>query len=148
MKTLDTAEYVSVLKELTEKGNLVRMTVSGSSMSPFLIHARDSVWFRKPDRTLHIGDIVFYRRDSGQYVMHRICRIKKDGCYLVGDAQTEIEGPIRGEQIFGLIIKVERKGVILQPGNIFWEFFSRIWIRIIPMRHMFIRIYGALRGRR
>ncbi len=148
MRTLDTAEYVSVLKDLTDKGSLVRMMISGFSMSPFLIHARDSVWFRKPDRALHIGDIVFYRRDSGQYVMHRICKIKKEGFYLIGDAQTEIEGPIREEQIFGLITKVERKGRILQPGNILWWFFSRIWIRIIPMRRVLIRLYSAVRGRR
>ena len=35
MKFVDTIEYVSMLKTLTEEGKEVRMTVSGSSMSPF-----------------------------------------------------------------------------------------------------------------
>jgi len=148
MRTLDTLEYVSVLKELTDSGNLVRMLVSGSSMSPFLIHARDSVWFQKPDRALRVGDIVFYRRGSGQYVLHRIAKIKNNCCYLIGDAQREIEGPIGMEQIFGLVTKVERKGLILQPGNMCWAFFSKIWIRIIPMRPLLIRLYCKMRGRR
>ena len=40
MKVVDTREYVGMLKELTEEGKEVSMLVFGSSMAPFLIHAR------------------------------------------------------------------------------------------------------------
>ena len=89
-KVVDTREYLNVLRELTEEGKEVSLLITGSSMSPFLIHGRDHVYFRKPDRDLKKGDIVFFQRDSGQYVMHRILRIRKDGYYLVGDGQTEV----------------------------------------------------------
>lgn len=48
MKVVDTREYVGMLKELTEEGKEVSMLVFGSSMAPFLIHARDMIYFKKP----------------------------------------------------------------------------------------------------
>ena len=34
------------------------------------------------------GDMAFFVRDNGQYVMHRICKVDKNGdCFFVGDAQ-------------------------------------------------------------
>ena len=64
MKVVDTREYVGMLKELTEEGKEVSMLVFGSSMAPFLIHARDMIYFKKPDRELQKGDIVFFRRKT------------------------------------------------------------------------------------
>lgn len=144
MKILDTREYVSVLKDLTEEGKVVNMTVAGNSMSPFLIHERDAVCFERRNRELCVGDIVFYQRKNGQYIMHRICRIEPEGFYLVGDAQTEIEGPIEGTQIFAIITKARRNGICMGPGDFWWEFFEHVWIRIIPLRKPLVTIYGAL----
>ena len=143
-RVVDTNEYVSVLRELAEEGRVVSMLIAGSSMSPFLCHNRDYIYFTKPDRELHRGDMVFYQRDTGQYVMHRIYKRKKDGYYMVGDAQTQIEGPLRRDQIFALIIKVKRKGKIIRPGNFWWEFFEHVWIRIIPLRKVVEKGYSLL----
>ena len=52
MKMMDTRAYVGMLKELVEQGREVRMVISGSSMAPFLIHGRDSIFFRAPERTV------------------------------------------------------------------------------------------------
>ena len=145
MKTIDTREYLSMLRSLVEEGHEVSMIISGSSMAPFLIHQRDSIYFKKPDRSLHRGDMVFFQRQNGQYVMHRIWKVKADGYYLVGDNQTIIEGPIQRDQIFALITKVKRKGKCLEPESFWWEFFAKLWIRIIPLRRFFVRLYGYVR---
>ena len=72
MKVVDTREYVGMLKELTEEGKEVSMLVFGSSMAPFLIHARDMIYFKKPDRELQKGDIVRSgRRGIISWAMHR-----------------------------------------------------------------------------
>ena len=141
-RVVDTNEYVTVLRELAGEGRVVSMLVVGSSMSPFLCHKRDYIYFTKPDRELRRGDMVFYQRDTGQYVMHRIYKRKKDGYYMVGDAQTQIEGPLRRDQIFARIIKVKRKGRIIEPGNFWWEFFEHVWIRIIPLRKVIEKLYS------
>ena len=142
-RVVDTREYVSVLRGIAEEGKVVSLRIAGSSMSPFLAHDRDYIYFTKPDRELKRGDMVFYQRLNGQYVMHRIWKKKEDAYYIVGDAQTEIEGPVRREQIFALIIKVKRKGKILQPGSFWWEFFEHIWIRLVPVRRQLTALYSV-----
>ena len=62
MKVIDTREYVSVLKQLTDDGREVSMRIAGNSMAPFLIHERDTIFFRKPEAKLKKGDIVFFKR--------------------------------------------------------------------------------------
>ena len=144
MREVDAQEYIAVLRELIEEGHQVSLLISGSSMSPFLIHHRDTIYFKKPDRELRVGDMVFYRRGNGKYVMHRIRRIRPEGFYMIGDAQWEIERPLQREQIFGLITAVERKGKLIQPGDFWWEFFAKVWLRIIPLRRLIQRIYQVL----
>ena len=144
MRQMDTRAYVGVLKELVESGHEVRLTVEGWSMSPFLIHRRDIIWFRKPHRKLRRGDMVFYQRATGQYVMHRICRIRREGYYLVGDAQQEIEGPLEEGRIFALVTAAERKGKRIGPGNPWWLFFAGPWLWVIPMRRRILNAYGKL----
>ena len=148
VRQVDTREYVSVLREIAEEGKVVPMLISGSSMSPFLCHNRDYIYFTRPERELRRGDMVFYRRDSGQYVMHRIYRVKPEGYYMTGDAQTQIEGPLRREQIFALIVQVKRKGKVIRPGDFWWEFFEHVWIRIVPARRAVTALYSFLKGKR
>lgn len=143
-RIVNTKEYVDVLRSLTEEGKEVSMLIAGGSMSPYLVHGRDSICFRAPERPLRRGDMVFYQRAGGQYVMHRICRVRPEGYYLVGDAQTEIEGPVSGEQIFARVYHVKRKGKDSGPGEFWWEFFEHVWIRVVPARRILMKIYGAV----
>ena len=144
MRTVDTRAYVSVLRELVKEGKEVSMLIAGSSMAPFLVHQRDYIYFKKPERNLRKGDMVFFERNNGQYVMHRIWKVKPDGYYIVGDAQTEIEGPVREEQIFAIITKVRRKNQWIAPGDFWWEFFEHIWIRMIPVRRIVMKLYAKI----
>lgn len=86
------------------------MLIAGSSMAPFLCHNRDYIYFTRPERELRRGDMVFYQRDGGRYVMHRIYKIKPDGYYMVGDAQTQIEDLCGGTRFCAYYTgKAERK---------------------------------------
>ena len=71
MRKIANDVYIPVLKELVEEGKEVSMMISGSSMNPFLIHQRDYILMRKPERELKVGDMVFFQRNDGAYVMHR-----------------------------------------------------------------------------
>lgn len=146
-RQVDTQEYVSVLRELVEQGHSVSMMVSGSSMNPFLCHHRDVIYFEKPDRALKAGDMVFYRRENGQYVMHRIVRAGKNGEFdLIGDAQTSIEHGVKRDQIFALVTKVKRKGQEIVPGDFRWFFFARIWPLLIPFRRPIMAGYAKVKN--
>ena len=147
MKRIDTGEYVSVLKTLVEEGREVNIRIAGNSMAPFLIHERDYAWFKKPEQDPVKGDIVFYQRKDGRYILHRICRVKQEGYYLAGDAQNMLEGPIGREQIFAVVTKVRRKEKWIGPGDFWWEFFRKPWIWLLPIRRGVIGVYGFFRRR-
>ena len=89
--------------------------------------------------------MAFFVRDNGQYIMHRICRVDKNGdCYFVGDAQLLIEGPIKHKQIFGKITKVMRKGKWIDEHDFWWQFFEKVWIRLIPFRPLLRKVYAIV----
>lgn len=82
MKTVDTKEYISMLRTLIEEGKQVSMIISGSSMAPFLIHARDHICLKSPSGELRKGDMVFYQRSNGEYVMHVFIMLKMKNIIL------------------------------------------------------------------
>ena len=133
-RIVDIHTYLPVLIDIIKSGKDVSVTVTGSSMAPFLAHLRDSIIVSPPPRQFHRGDMVFFQRQDGSYVMHRIHHLKEGKLYLVGDNQTEIEGPIDPEQVFGIVRKVIRNGKLLQKGDFWWGFFEKAWIRIVPLR--------------
>ncbi len=144
MQTIDTRTYVSALRELVREGNDVSLLISGSSMAPFIIHNRDTILFGPISRPLRRGDMVFYERPSGQFVMHRIRHVKPEGLYLIGDGQTETEGPLDESRVFAIVKQVCRKGKWIGPKHPWWMFFSTIWLWIIPLRPWVVRIAKKL----
>lgn len=133
------------LLKTMEETQTVPLVISGSSMTPFLVHGRDTVYLSKIQRPLKKGDMILYRRDSGAYILHRICDLDGETYTLVGDAQTQREPGIRREQVLALVTAVRRKGRLLQPGSFWWEFFEKIWLRLIPLRPVIVRIYAAVK---
>jgi hypothetical protein len=140
--TLPPETLVPKIMALLEVCDAVPLVITGGSMTPFLAHQRDTVYLSKPRRQLKRGDMIFYRRDDGRYVLHRICRIKDGTYWLIGDAQTGIEPGIRPDQVIALVIAVRRNGRLIKPGNISWEFFEHCWIRMIPLRPVFFKIHS------
>lgn len=136
--------YIPVIRELVEAGNTVPFLITGNSMSPFMIHERDTILLKKPEFPLKKGTMAFYRRKTGQYVMHRICKVKDGKYYFVGDAQTAVEGPLEAEQIFAVVCGVKRKGRLEKPGTFWWEFFEHIWLWVRPLRPFLRKMYSIV----
>ena len=143
MRTVDTNTYVSALRELVEQGREVGLLISGTSMAPFLGHERDYIYFKRPDRPLVKGDMVFYQRLNGQFIMHRIYEAAPEGFYMVGDSQLAIEGPIGEHQIFAVVTAIKRKGKVMGPDHMMWKFFQGPWL-YLPLRKLCIRAHRVL----
>ncbi len=150
VKQVDTSQYLSTLCELIDQGHEVSIPVVGSSMTPFLGDGRDQVFVKAPWRPIRRGDIVLYRRRNGEFVLHRVHRVHGSGesaTYdVIGDAQDRIERGINKEQVFAVAARARRKGKIIEPGSFYWWSFQYIWIRIIPLRHMILRVYTVIHG--
>ena len=137
-------DYLDTLKEAVGSGRDCSMIITGNSMQPFLLHGRDTIYFRAPKERLKRGDMVFFQRENGQYVMHRLLKTDERGYYFIGDNQTEVEGPVSSSQIFAVVYQVKRKGRILGPKSFWWVFFRTFWLRIIPLRPFFIKCFRRL----
>ena len=129
------------LLALLEETESVPLVISGSSMSPFLVHRRDTVYLSRVCRTLKKGDMILFRRDSGDYILHRILRTENGLYTLIGDAQNWVE-PVREDQILALVTAVRRKGRLLTEGSFRWIFFEKIWLRMIPLRRPIMKLYA------
>jgi len=138
-------EYMPVLREILEQDKDVSFLITGNSMSPFLVHQRDTIIISKPKEDFKVGDMVFYTRESGQYIMHRVYKVEGNYLYMVGDAQVEIEGPLPKECVFGIVKKVIRKNKLIDKSNFWFWFFENIWIRIVPFRKIIVKLVTLIR---
>lgn len=144
VKVLPPEDAMVRLLAVMETGSAAPLVISGNSMSPFLIHGRDTVYLSKICRPLKKGDMILYRRDTGAYVLHRICDVTGETYTLVGDAQQKKEPGIRQDQILALVTAVQRKGKLLKKGSFWWDFFERVWIRMISLRYPILKMYLKL----
>lgn len=116
-------ELYSVIKEVIDDGKSFTMIGRGNSMRPFLQGSRDSVVFSAvADRQIRKGDIALYRRDSGQFVIHRVYAVDANGeMAFVGDAQWTLECGIRPDQLRAYVTQVVRKGKVISCEKGFWR---------------------------
>ena len=145
IREIDIHEYMPILIDLINNGSTVPLLVSGNSMSPFLVHHRDMIFISKPNDKLKKGDIVFFKRLNGEYVVHRIHHFDKFGqLFIIGDGQTIIEGPVDPKQIFGIVNCIKRKNKVINKKSLYWIFFKYAWIRLIKVRRIIISVYTKI----
>ena len=93
---------------IAEKGRLVYTNV-GDSMYP-LIRPRDLLIIDAVTRPLRLWDVPLYKRDSGQYVLHRIVKIKNGSYVMCGDNRCTLEYGITDRHIIGVLTGIVRDG--------------------------------------
>ena len=127
------ALWALMLPQLS-RGGTVQLTVSGNSMYPMLRSRRDTVVLRK-DENLRKGDLIFFRREDGSFVLHRIIRVNSDGSLIMlGDAQVDREWIEGSAAVRGIVVKVLHRGKVLTRSSFRWWFFEKIWPCVVPLR--------------
>lgn len=140
-KTVSLAELYPIIEEVLASGGTFSLTVTGTSMYPFILGARDQVTLSPPPSRLKRYDLPLYRRRSGQFVLHRVVRVEKDGTYtMCGDHQTALEKGIRQEQIIAIATAYTRKGTHLTNRNLIYRCYRVLWTRLLGLRPVFFRL--------
>lgn len=141
-------QTIEVLEEILEGGGEFRMAPRGRSMRPLIVEGRDAVVLVKNDPSaLRRHDMIFYRRNNGQFVLHRLMRVEKDGTLtMCGDAQTSLETGIRKEQIIGSVKRLYRKGKCVEMNSFAYRLYVRLWSCLFLRRCAFFvaRIFHKL----
>lgn len=129
---------------LVGEGRDVIFPVKGTSMLPFIIGGKESAVF-SPVKKIKKGRVVLAYTSGGNYVVHRIIKIKDNDITLMGD------GNLKGCEYCKLSdIKAEVNYVIGQNGkkrclNTFWRLAAAFFWRILrPVRRYLLAIYRRL----
>ena len=136
------ADAIEVIEEILAGGGEFRMYPRGTSMLPLIKQGIDSVVLKRNfENAAGVRDIAFYRRDNGQFVLHRVMRIERDGTYVMcGDNQTYLERGIRKEQIIGYVERLYKGDKELSFGSFKYRLYLFFWC-FMPYRkvHRFIK---------
>lgn len=124
-------------KQLEEKGNLVYSNV-GDSMLPLIKQGRDVMILETPERCVKKYDAVLYKRQNGQYVMHRIIGENKDGFILCGDNRYDKEYGIKNEQILALLTGVVRQGKKIKVDSFKYKMYAHLWCDFFVLRKIIL----------
>ena len=124
------------IEQLLAEGVTVQIRPNGYSMYPMFLPGRDEALIApaEPDK-LKRGDVALYRRDGSILVLHRIWKRKQDGFYFVGDNQAEVEGPLRPDQVKGILTAFIRKGRKISVHNPIYRLAAGIWLFLRPVRN-------------
>ena len=141
---IDALRDADDLMEILASGAVVPIVVTGSSMSPYLKHGRDTVRLIKPD-SLKKGKILFFRRKSGEFILHRLRKILPDGKLLMnGDAQSWCE-IIDMDQVLGEVISLRRNGREIKPDGIGSRLWNILWYPTRAFRPAIWRTWAFVR---
>ena len=102
-------------------------TVHGISMQPLLWDHRDIAYI-EPTDTIKRLDVVLFRRENGQLVLHRVLRCHPDGTkFLVaGDNDTNAEC-VERERILGVMTRFCRNEKIVEVTAWRYRWYARLW---------------------
>lgn len=143
-KELQIEQLVPLWKERLEAGQKVQFSPKGISMLPMLRQGRDSVQLALPPERLKRHDIIFYQRDDGKYVLHRI--IKADEAGLVytclGDNQFVKEHGLRRDQVIAIVTEFTRGKRRYNVTDPRYRLYCFLWHYSRPVR---FRVCQALR---
>ena len=137
-------ELLPVMEMQLKAGKNVRFSPMGVSMLPMLRQKRDSVVLSPVTGPLEKYDLPLYRRDNGQFMLHRI--IKAGETYTcMGDNQFVPEPGIRQDQIIGVVTAFYREKRSYPVTDFRYRFYCRFWHCTRPLRHFWRRGVGKLR---
>lgn len=136
-KNVNVDDVIELMIEKLNAGGKVTFTPKGTSMMPMLRDGKDIVILEKLQGRLHLFDVAFYKRDNGQYVLHRVCNFDSDGSYVMcGDNQFTLEHGIRNDQIIAVVTAFFRKGKSYTVQSLVYRLYANFWFYTRPLRRM------------
>ena len=131
-------------EEINRKGNLVYTNI-GDSMMPLLRQKRDLVILKKPEGRLKKYDVPLYRRDNGQYVLHRILKVRQEDYVICGDNRYRKEYGITDRHIIGVLESVVRDGKTISVSDWNYRFYVHLWCDFYYIRAAVLFIKDVFR---
>lgn len=142
-KRVSLEELVPVMREALEESGEVSFISAGTSMLPTIRDRKDTVTLVKPQGKLKKGDIPFYQRDNGQYILHRIVYVNGDTYVTCGDNQWVNEYNVRDDQIIGVLKSFDRNGKTHHVDDTSYK----LYVKLLPAIRWIYRLSNSVKIR-
>ena len=128
---------------IAERGELYYTHV-GVSMYP-LLKPRDLLRIKAVESKPRRLDVVLYKRDSGQYVLHRILKVRSDDYIICGDNCLYKEEGITDRHIFGILTEIVRNGKTISVYSFKNRLYAHLICDIFVIRRLIFFVRRAYR---
>lgn len=140
------SEILPIIEEQLALGKEVYFSPKGTSMLPVLMPDRDSVILKAPPKKIKKYDLPLYKRENGQFVMHRIVKKSKDGTLtMCGDNQFEREKNIKPQQIIGIVSALYRNGRLIKSSSPIYHLYCVFIVNTQPIRRFAHRLKASIK---
>ena len=134
-------------EDVIERDGRLIYTNVGDSMRPLIRQDRDILIIEKYEGRLKKYDVPLYKRDSGQYVLHRILKVRRDDYVICGDNRSHSETGITDRHIIGVLTGIIRNGKMLSLKSLKYRLYVHLWCDFFPIRAFIIRVRNFLKRR-
>ena len=125
------------IEEIVEEKGYYATNPKGMSMFP-LLNKKCNIIVVKPELPLKQYDVALYKRESGEYVLHRVMGRNEQGYIFCGDNQWRLEYGIQDEQIVATLkewYKNNRKHTV---EDLRYKRYVSFWCKSLKLRHFIL----------
>ena len=125
-------------EQLAKSGKLI-YTNKGDSMMPLIKQDRDLLVIEPVHGRLKKYDVPLYKRDSGQYVLHRILKVRDNDYVICGDNRWSKEYGVTDRHIIGVLTAVIRNGREVSVNSRKYRLYVHLWCDLFPLRAFILK---------
>ena len=150
-KKVSLEQIFPVIEEKLKSGGLVTFGPHGTSMLPLIREGKDTVTL-SAKIPAKVGDVAFYQRPDGQFVLHRIVGKDSDGFVLCGDNQTILGKGVPKDWIIAVMTSVTRDGKEILCESFRYRFYAKVllplWKGKLLLRKVLRKIKRIIKGKK
>ena len=118
-------------------------------MLPMLKQGRDLFTLaRKTDERCRKYDVVLYLSPAGNYVLHRIVKVRERDYVILGDNCLNKEYGITDDDILGVMTSFVHRGKQYSVDNKSYRVYAAVWYAIYPIRRFAKKLISFVKGRK
>lgn len=138
-------KLLPIISTAFDNGSPFVLTVSGYSMRPTLHNQGDKVELvSKEKRAIKKGELVFFERENGECILHRVIKAEGDVLTVNGDAQVFTE-KVKSAQVIGVARRLCRSSKWISCDSFLYRVYSSVWMALKPVRRVLIKLKSLFR---
>lgn len=116
--SVELEDLLPIIEEKLSRGGSFKFSPKGISMLPIIRSGVDSVIISPVIGRLKKYDVPLYRRDNGQFVLHRVLAVKKNSYVMCGDNQLIPERNVYDRHIIGVVTSIHKPDGIISVDDL------------------------------